>query len=73
MSAQGCAVNAKINSCNVIQDTVVHVPVLPPILDYQSWRELVQNGQIFDIFDELLNHVKKIDFSEGYSLLYDTH
>jgi hypothetical protein len=40
-----------------LSDTLVHVPVLPPIPEDFSWSEKVEKGQVFASVDEYLNHV----------------
>ena len=60
MSAQVGAANEDLNSSIAIQelsDTLVHVPVLPPIPEDFSWSEKVEKGQVFASVDEYLNHV----------------
>ena len=46
---------------------------MSPLPEDQYGIEPGEEGQAYGSVDKFLDHVKTIDFSKGYSLLYDAH
>ena len=62
MSTQVGAANSSI-SVQELSATIVHVPVLPPILKDVSCSEIIEKGQVFTSVDEFFNGAKTITSS----------